>query len=58
MKKWAVWIEQINANLIRVEAATEAEARAKAKAEWQRIWVPEIVDIQEESDERILTEEK
>ena len=51
MKKWIIWFEQINQDVVRVEANTEDEAIKKAEKEWMKNNYPEITEIKEIKEE-------
>ena len=47
MKRWMVWIQQINRDMIEVDAETEEEAIRQARLRWRQETYPEVTDIVE-----------
>ena len=52
MKKYRVWIEQVNATYIDVKARSEEDAKNKALFRWRKEAWPETSDIQEMGKEK------
>ena len=47
MAKYLVWFEQVNADMIEVDAGGIEEAKLKAKKEWLLYNTPIIVEVKE-----------